>query len=311
MENKIGLFQVNCTYEYHRICASEAEEAARSAGIELEVFDSKNTAALEAQNVIRFTNANPGKRLCVLVTPVMDATDAGAVTSDATYQLARRVLKKGVGWITLNHGRQDLIASLRVEFPALPVSIVAIENFEFGRIQARQLRALLPQGGTTLCVLGNPFDSASHGRLSGLKEELKDGGITLEEIDGRWDGDVAEADVYKWLMSATRRQQQLDAVVCQNDTMGMGARKALMRVAQETARPELARIPVLGGDGLRGLGQRWVNESQLTATVCVTLPGKSAVELLVQHWLKGSPLPPYLALAPTSYPPIADLRTAR
>jgi hypothetical protein len=91
--------------------------------------------------------------------------------------------------------------------------------------------------------------------------------------------------------------------------MGIGARKALIRGAREIGRPEMAGIPVLGGDGLPSLGQRWVREGQLTATVCVTLPGKSAVELLARHWLEGAPLPPDRALAPTSHPPIANLRS--
>jgi ABC-type sugar transport system substrate-binding protein len=308
MESKIGLFLVNTSEEYHRINARETQDAARRAGLDVEVFDAQNTASKQGQDIIRFASANVGKRLCSLVVLVSDATQEGEVKDDPTYKLARRALQKGMGWITLNHGREDVYSTLRSEFPKLPISFVAIDNVEFGRIQAQQLRELLPKGGTVLCVLGNPFDSACRGRTAGFKEDLGTGDFVLEEVDARWDGGLAETTIFKWLTSHIRRKSPLHAVVCQNDPMGIGAREALARASRETGRAELLKIPVLGGDGLPSLGQRWVNEGKLTATVCVTLPGKPAVELLAGHWHDGSALPLKKILAPKSYPALSALR---
>ena len=53
--------------------------------------------------------------------------------------------------------------------------------------------------------------------------------------------------------------------------MAMAARRVLDRAAPELARPDLKGIPVVGGDGLPGMGRRWVDEGKLTATVSVTL----------------------------------------
>ena len=301
--SKIGLFVFNQGDEYHRRLAEEAEEAARQHGVPVQVFDAVDTAAKQAQDLVRFAIENPGKRLCALVVPFADALAEGAaIQDDATYRLARRVLQKGVGWIMLNHGREDLVPALRDEFPSLPLALVAIDNVEFGRIQARQLRRLVPAGAKVLCVRGNPFDSGCRERTAGLKEGLQDAGISLEDVDGRWDAAITEAAVLRWISSPLRRQAPLHAVVAQDDVMGAAARRVLTRAAQELGRADLKGIPVLGGDGLPGMGRRWVDEGILTATVSVTLPGKTAVDLVWRHWHDSAPLPAVTRLAPTPYP---------
>jgi ABC-type sugar transport system substrate-binding protein len=302
-ESKIGLFVFNQADEYHRRLAEDAQEAARHHGVAVQVYDAGDTGAKQAQDLVRFAAENPGKRLCALVVPFADAIPEGtALQDDATYRLARRVLQKGVGWIMLNHGRADLVTALRTEFPALPLALVAIDNQEFGRIQARILRGLVKPGAKVLCVRGNPFDSGSQDRSAGLKEGLRGAGIDLEEIDGRWDAAIAEREVRRWIASPLRQQAPLHAVVAQDDVMGMAARRALESAAQEQARADLKAVPVIGGDGLPGMGRRWVDEGALTATVSVTLPGKTAVELLWRHWRDSAPLPEVTRLAPTPYP---------
>jgi ABC-type sugar transport system substrate-binding protein len=302
-ESKIGLFVFNQADEYHRRLAEEAQEAARQHGVAVQVYDAGDTGAKQAQDLVRFAGENPGKRLCALVVPFADAIPEGtAVQDDATYRLARRLLQKGVGWVMLNHGRADLVTALRAEFPALPLALVAIDNLEFGRIQARLLRGLVKPGAKVLCVRGNPFDSGSQERSAGLKEGLRGAGIDLEEVDGRWDAGIAEAEVRRWIASPLRQQTPLHAVVAQDDVMAMAARRVLDRAAQEMARVDLRGIPVIGGDGLPGMGRRWVDEGALTATVSVTLPGKTAVELLWRHWKDSAPLPAVTRLAPTPYP---------
>jgi ABC-type sugar transport system substrate-binding protein len=311
MDGRLGVFVFDRKVEYHRRMAVEAEQAARREGLDIRVFDSDNNAAKQAQDLVKFaTDVPAGMRACALVVPLSDASDQGDIASDPTFRVARRVLQKGVGWITLNHGREDLVTALRREFPALPVAMSVVDNVDFGRIQAHQLRALLPKGGAVLAVQGNPFDSASRGRSAGLKEALAGSGITLAEVDGRWDAALAESAVAKWILSPLRRQSPLQAVASQNDEMGAGARRALVRAASELSRPELAKLPVLGGDGLEDRGRRWVDQGELTATVSVTIPGRSAVELLAKHWREAAPLPAVMRLPSSSYPALGNLRPA-
>ena len=302
-DSKIGLFVFNQADEYHRRLAEEAREAASLHGIAVEVHDAGDTAAKQAQDLVRFAAENAGKRLCALIVPFADAIAEGiSVQQDATYRLARRLLQKGVGWIMLNHGRADLVTALREEFPSLPLALVGIDNPEFGRIQARLLRAVVKSGAKVLCVRGNPFDTGCQDRSAGLKEGLRGSGIDLEEVDGRWDPAITESAVQRWIASPLRQQTPLHAVVAQDDVMALAARRALDRVARERGLPDLKGIPVIGGDGLPGVGRRWVDEGILTATVSVTLPGKMAVDLLWRHWQDGAPLPGVRLLAPTAYP---------
>ena len=162
-------------------------------------------------------------------------------------------MQKGVGWVTLNHGRASVVAAVRAEHPAVPVGMVVIDNVEFGRIQARQLRALRPGGGAVLCVSGNPFDSASQQRTQGLTEGLQDSGLTAFHVDGRWDAALAETAVYKWLASPLRVDTAIHALASQNDPMALAARTALARAAGERGgpRPQERRRPrSLGGGRL-------------------------------------------------------------
>jgi ABC-type sugar transport system substrate-binding protein len=309
MDGKIGVF-VNTGDDYHRHLIREAEEAAQREGLAIEVFDVQHTAAKQAQDLIRFERDNSGKKLCICLVPEADAMHGGGVEKDPTLHLAQRLLQKGVGWIALNHGREEVITSLRSQFPKLPIALVAVDNLDFGRIQARQLRTLLPRGGTALLVCGHPFETACQERSAGMKQELQGSGITLEEVEALWEASVAEKAVHKWITSPIRRRMALDALVCQNDQMGVGARRALMGAAGELDRPELKRIPVIGGDGLPDLGRRWVDDGTLTATVCVTLPGRPAVEQLARHWRDGAPLQAVTRLAVTSYPGLSALSPA-
>ena len=174
---------------------------------------------------------------------------------DPTYRVARRVLQKGTGWVLLNHGRESLVTALCQEFPRLPIALVAIDNVEFGRIQARQLRGLLRPGARALCVRGNPFDSGCQERSAGLAEGLQGAHFSVEDVDGRWDPVLSETAVQRWITSPLRVQAPLHAVVAQNDLMAMAAKRVLTRMSRELGRPELQEVPVLGGDGLPGVGQ--------------------------------------------------------
>jgi DNA-binding LacI/PurR family transcriptional regulator len=306
MNGKLGLF-VNTFDDYQGSIVRDAQAAARDEGLAVEVFDSDYTAARQAQNLVRFLHDGADAKRCALVLPESDAIHDGDLAHDPIWQVAQRVLRAGVGWITLNHGREEVIASAREHFPAVPSALVAIDNKEFGRIQAQQLRALVQRGGTVLSVLGNHIDSACRNRCIGLKQGLEGHDITIAEVDGRWNAEIAETAVYKWISSPIRRKHPLHAVVAQNDHMAVAARKALARAADELGRPELKSIPAIGGDGLPSHGRRWVDERQLTATVRVTLPGRPAVEQLARHWREGTLLPQVTRLEVASYPPLSAL----
>jgi hypothetical protein len=305
-DGKIGLF-VNALDGYQGSVVREVQEAAVRSNLEVQVFDGEHSPVKLGQSVIRFQHENPGQRLCVFVLPEDDASHKGAIEDDPTFHVACRLGEKGVGWITLNHGREDFVGSLRKRHPHLPIALVAIDNVAFGRLQGQQLRRLLPEGGTALCVRGLTQDSACRDRSLGLKEALQGSLIEVTELDARWDEGVARGLVRKWITSPLRTHTRLDAIVSQNDQMGRAVRQELAEIADKTGRPELKAIPVLGGDGLPEIGRPWVDDGTLTGTVCVTLPGRPAVEQLASFWRNGAPLAPVTKLDVSCYPPLDRL----
>ena len=63
-------------------------------------------------------------------------------------QVARAAVAAGIGWVVLNR-EIGYVKQLRQAFK-VPVFTVASDNLEIGRIQGRQLAALLPNGGSVL-----------------------------------------------------------------------------------------------------------------------------------------------------------------
>jgi ABC-type sugar transport system substrate-binding protein len=203
------------------------------------------------------------------------------------------------------------VAALQREFPNVPVALVTPDQHEFGRVQGRQFRALLPRGGRILYVLGDPAASSARDRRKGMREVLgRDATFSIEEVDGLWSRKEAREVVAKWLSHASQRGDWPDLIGCQNDAMAMGAREALAEAARLHSRPSLLQVPITGGDGLPDEGQRWVSERKLTATVVAPLTTAVAVESLVRSWRTGVPMPLLTQLEVSSLPAIEALRPA-
>jgi ribose transport system substrate-binding protein len=292
---RIGLFVITNTTGYQRLLADDARRAAERLGIPLEVVSGDDTAALQSAQIIKFLNAHAGEQLAVIVMPVSDIGHEQALES-----LARKVLAKGAGWIVLNRDLEDNVQKMRGEFPGLPVGLLRVDNREIGRIQGRQVKALLPTGGGVLCVMGSVLTSAARDRRAGFHETC--GNVAVSEVEGMWSEASAEKVVTRWLSSPAAQDVSLKAVACQNDPMALGARQALHRAARERDRLEWMRVPVLGVDGLPDEGQRLVDERTLAATVVVPPTSGAAVELVARFWREDAPIPARVVLDPRPYP---------
>jgi ABC-type sugar transport system substrate-binding protein len=203
------------------------------------------------------------------------------------------------------------VAALHKEFPAVPVALVTPDQQEFGRVQGRQFRALLPRGGRILYVLGDTVASSARDRRKGMREIVGgDSAFSIEEVDGLWSRKEACEVVGKWLSHASHRGEWPHLIGCQNDAMAMGARDALADAARLYSTPPLAEVPVTGGDGLPDEGQKWVSERKLAATVVAPLTTAVAVDSLVRSWRTGAPMPLLTKLDVASLPTIETLRPA-
>lgn len=79
--------------------------------------------------------------------------------------------------------------------------------------------------------------------------------------------------------------------------MARGTRRVL-----ELLRPEWAKAPFLGCDGLPASGRRDVDEARLAATVAIPSCAGSAVEIALRWKASGVVPPAETVLAPQPYP---------
>jgi ribose transport system substrate-binding protein len=279
--------------EFQLSQAAAAESAARRLGLPCEVIYADRNAILQIHQLFeRIHQPEEQRPLAFVVEPVKD---------EGQRRLSRNAAGAGIGWLLLNHW-SPYLAELRREHPTLPICSVLTDQVEAGRVQGRQIKALLPRGGTVLYVQG-PATSLVEERRRGTEEEIEGAGIQLWELSASWSEQSGEEAVLACARLKTASLDRVDLLACQNDLMAQGARKALIATV-----PELARIPVLGIDGLPSGGQRLVAKKELAATVVMPANADRAVELVAEWTRSGQQPPEQTRQLPEPYPPLEPSR---
>ncbi len=236
-----------------------------------------------------------------------DAVMVVLAGSQSQRPACERVVKAGVSLIFLNR-IPDYFEDLRAASGDALVAAVAPDQVEIGRLQAEccaRLRAS-GAGGTVLLVTGTPKSATATRRLQGFQQaaQLE---VEAEVVEGQWTEESGHRAVAAWLRLAMGREKQLGLVVCQNDQMARGARRALGKHAISRDLAPLARVPIVGCDGLPEEGQRMVDGGELAATVVLPPTSGRAIDVLAGFWEYGSRADMVL-LPPDSYPALAQLK---
>jgi ABC-type sugar transport system substrate-binding protein len=291
MAERIVVCLTSAEQEYQSLQGEDACAAGRRLGADVEVLFADDNAVMQIQQLFRFVHAPEAERPAafLLHTRVPDGLE----------RVARNAARAGIGWFLLNRVAAYL-EPLRAEHPGLAVAAITTDHAEIGRIQARQLAALGPERRHVLYLQGPADAPAARLRLEGFQETADDAAHELRVLNGEWTETSAEKAVAAWLRLKTAELFTPDAVVCQNDNMARGARRALERL-----RPEWARAPFLGCDGLPQGGRRDVDEGRLAATVSIPSCAGPAVELALRWKREGRVPPASTVLAPLPYPPVA------
>jgi ABC-type sugar transport system substrate-binding protein len=284
---------LNARQEFQRQQEQDARAAASRSGLRVEVVFAENDPATQIRQLESFIRLAPEARPAAFVIETVAAVGFEKV--------ARSALSARIGWVVIS-SRAPYLETLHREFPTALVTSATIDEMEIGRIQGRHFLALLPAGGKVLYVEGPSMSAATIFRRRMAEQELKGTGVSIvHTVSGDWTAARAEWAVSSWLGVDGSREVRFDMVGAQNDEMAMGARAALA-----THRPEWSG-PITGCDGLVNLGQRYVREGQLAATVVKATTAGPGVELVARS-LRGEPIPPQLVLPPESFPPLAELK---
>ncbi len=282
--------------EFQRMQALDARAAGVRAGFEVNVTFSENSAILQIQQLYKFIHAPEAERPKAIIVET--------VVGEGLERVARAAARAGIGWILINR-KVGYLATLRAEYPSLPIAAVSTDQEEIGRIQARQFLALVPSGrGLVLYVQGPPDTSAAQDRLRGAERGLAGTGMEMKIIDGLWTESSGQDAVKRWLRLKSSEGLFPSVIGCQNDAMAVGARHALASVPD---RPELARVPLTGCDGLPDGGQRLVADGHLAATVITPSNTGPSVELVATALRTKQAPPAELLLRPSSFPAEPDL----
>ena len=290
---KLAFFLTDPENDWVRALAENAKEAARRRGFTLTTQFSVNQAIEQIQSLYATLRLPEEQRPnAIFVMPVHD---------QSLERVARAAAGAGIAWICLHRATGDLDA-LRKQFPTVPIALVGPDQDEIGRLHGRQLLSLLPRGGHVLYVQGRHDNLSTQQRAAGLREVIQGSPVEIAAvIDGDWGTTEAERTVRRWLR-LIGPGTPVDVVVCQNDAMAIGARRALQEVAGLMNRPELAQLPVLGCDGLPDVGRKLVDTGELAGTIILPSPAITAIDTLVQA-LETQRLPPVqVLLAPQAYP---------
>jgi ribose transport system substrate-binding protein len=235
---------------------SAAQQAARRLGVELEIVYAGNEGVVQSQQLLSGIQS--------MTSPRPDAVLFEPAGSTAHPQVARAAAAAGIGVALLNRDA-DYISDLRRTFH-VPTFAITSDHEEIGRIQGRQLSAVLPAGGNVLYIQGPAESLAAKQRYTGLLETKSDT-VKLRVLKAHWTETSAHKAVSAWLRLSTSRQAHIEAVCAQDDSMAMGARKAFEECSE--LRGQWEKMPFLGCDGLPKTGQEWVRSKLLAATIFI------------------------------------------
>jgi ABC-type sugar transport system substrate-binding protein len=278
-QRKLSLFLTDGANDFMHALAKDTRAAAARRGFTLDVAFSDNQAVQQIQQIYAALHAPEADRPdSVLVVPVHDTP---------LERVARSAAAAGIGWMCLHRATGDL-DTIRAGHPGVPIGLVTPDQEEIGRLQGQKLLGLLKHGGRILYLQGRQGNSSVPRREAGLREVIRGTGIEIgDTIDGNWSVDDAERAVERWvrLMIA---HVTVHAVVCQNDAMAIGARRALKNAGASLVRADLVKLPVFGCDGLAG---------------------SVAVDLIADARETGRMPPREVVLTPEPYPAGAAVRT--
>src|SRR5262249_46557555 len=136
--------------DYQQQQAKEAELVGGQLGLAVRVIDSHNDSITQSLELLRFIQAKLDSRPDAIVVEPAGGT--------AFPQAARAAVSSGLAWVVLNRNA-DYINDLRSTTQS-PVFCLGPDHAEIGRLQGKQLAALVPNGGSVLYIEG-PVTSSS------------------------------------------------------------------------------------------------------------------------------------------------------
>ena len=281
---------------YLREQTSAAEAAASRLGMTLQVLSADMDPILQSQQLLALVQAQEMDRPDAILLEPVNATGLPRV--------AEAAVSAGIAWVVSN-AQVDYIGKLRRHAKA-PVFLVSQDHVEIGRLQGRQMGALLPQGGSVLYLRGPAMSSIATRRFEGI-ERGRPPKVEIKSV--KVQGSTAEnaaAAITSWLALSTVRAEATHLIVSQNADFIFGARKAFEAKADESERRKWSAVPCLGA-GVASQLKPLVDHGTLRAAAITSLTMDAILEILSQCMKKGSQPAEHTFVEAYSYPGLDDV----
>jgi len=281
---------------YLKAQTAAAQAAAARLGVELEIVNAEMDAVTQGQQLLSRVQSRDSHHLDgIIVEPVSAA---------GLPRVAEAAVAAGIAWVVSN-AHVDYVGGLR-RTAKVPVFQVSQDHFEVGRIQGRQMGAILPQGGSVLYLRGPVMSWWASRRTEGM-ESTRPKNVEVKVVRAvAAAAENAYTAVSSWLNLGNARSSAIQLIVSQNTDFLTGAKKAFEEQRSETERMKWLNLPRTGV-GVASRTKPLVDSGELCASVVTSLTMDRAVEMLA-HALNGGRLPPEQTFVEAySYPSIEDL----
>lgn len=209
---KIGAVMASFDDNYLTYVREHMAAKAKADGVQLQFEDARNDVVKQLSQVESF------------ISQKVDAIIVHPVDTAATRSITDAAVRAGIPLVYVNRKPDD---------PNLPPGVVSVtsDDIEAGRLQMQYLADRMGGKGRIGILLGDLANNATHGRTQGIKEVLaKYPEITIvEEQTGAWLRDKGMDLTSNWLLAG----QQLNAILSNNDEMGIGAAMALRQAGRK------------------------------------------------------------------------------
>lgn len=281
---------------YLRAQVDAAKATADRLGVNLDVLSAEMDSVTQGQQLLSLVQSQAESRPHGIVVEPVSASGLPRV--------AEAAVTAGIAWVVSN-AQVDYLATLR-KSAKVPVFVVSQNHVEIGRIQGRQIGAILPGGGTVLYLRGPAMSWWATKRFEGV-ESVRPINVQVKSL--KVQGSTAE-NAYKavcsWLSLSNARAEGTQLIMSQNVDFLISATKAFETNTPESERTKWRALPRAGA-GIASQVRPLVDKRELTAAVVTSITLDKAVDMLVRAMEEGRQPPEQTFIEAYSYPSLDEL----
>jgi ribose transport system substrate-binding protein len=276
-----------------------AKSVAESLGLDLQVMRANDDSITQSQQLLEIIQSRSADK--------PDGLFVEPVTGTGLPRVAEAAVAAGIAWV-ISNSDVDYLHRLR-KSPRVPVFTVTQGQQDIGRLQGKQIGALLPQGGALLYIEGPSMSSVAVKRREGM-ESGKPRNVQITSLRSKWSEESAYQSVGAWLRLATSCAEKFGLVAGQTHELALGAKKALQSSENQEQKKRWMELPFLG-IGIASQVKPLVDGRVLMAAVVTSLTAEVGLRMLVRA-IETQVQPPERTVVETSsLPELQRLAAAR